>query len=153
MTLLVTWCLTYGIYLAFAGDVSVDESVTGLLMATLMTVWALLIRRSSPDRFAASWEVVRHVLRAVADVPSAAAQTGLVLLKTVLAGGSPGRAHRDAFRFGGSDATDRTRRAIAVLCASLAPDRFVADVKRDDEVALLHSIVRRDHVPDPRWLE
>jgi hypothetical protein len=153
MASLVIWCLIYVIYLAFAGDISVHEGVTGLALATLMTVWAVVIRRSSPDRFAASWEIVRHVLRAIADIPGAAARTGGMLFKTVAAGGSPGRSHRDPFQFGSDDAAERTRRAVANLCASLAPDRFVVNIKRDDEVALLHYIVRRDHVPDPRWLE
>jgi hypothetical protein len=153
MVSLVTWCLAYGIYLAFAGDLSLDECVTGLAVATSMTVWAMVIRRSSADRFAASWELVRHVLRAVAAVPSAAVRTSLMFFRTIVAGASPGRAYRDPFRFGGDNAIDQSRRAVAILCASLTPDRFVIDLNSDDEVALTHYVVRRDHDPDPRWLE
>jgi hypothetical protein len=153
MASLVIWCIAYGTYLAFAGNISISECITGLAVAGLMTVWATVIRRSSPDRFEASWQLVRHVLRAIAAVPPAAVRTGLAFFRNVVAGASPGRAHRDPFRFGGDNAIDRSRRAIAVLCASLAPDRFVVSVRRDDEVALTHYVVRRDHDPDPRWLE
>jgi hypothetical protein len=153
MTVVLIWCFTFGIYLGIAGDASVDECAAGMAVALVMTIWALLIRRSSPNRFAASLDLVRHLLRAVGDVPRAAMQTGVVLFRTVVAGGTPGRAHRDPFRFGHDDASDRSRRAVAVLSASLAPDRFVVSVNRDDEVALMHDIVRRDHDPDPRWLE
>lgn len=152
--ILVTWCLVFAIYLLFAGTVSLHELVTALVLASLGAAWARLIRHCSPRQFSVSREMVPPVLRATGGLVSATAHTGKLLLKIVAAGGSPGRSHITDFHYGRrNDPAQRSRRAAAVLIASMSPDRFVVDVDRKSRTVLIHNLVRRDHEPDPQWLK
>ena len=152
MNTCLVWCLAFATYLLFAGDVRVDELIAAFVLASLATVWAAVVRRCSRLRFAPSAEAFSHLLRALARLPAAAARTGRALPKVAVLRSSK-RAQECRFRYGRTGARDRTRRALAVICASLAPDRFVVDVEPDAQTALLHDILRRSRVPDPRWLE
>ncbi|HEX4041177.1 MAG TPA: hypothetical protein VHY10_05705 [Xanthobacteraceae bacterium] len=151
---LAVWCLTFAAYLLFAGTASVDELVTAVVLAGLAAAWAQFIRGCSPRRFAKSRELVAPLWRAIGSLFRATAQTGKLLLKVAAAGGSPGRLHVTNFHYGRrNDPVQRSRRAAAVLLASLAPDRFVVAVDRKSRTVLIHNLIRRDHEPDRRWLE
>lgn len=155
MTTLVIWCSAYVTYLIFAGTLSADELGVAAVLASLSALWAYALRENSRRRFSAAWADIPPVLKALGGLYPAAARTGAVLLRTVARGGSPGRARPRRFRFGPADeARERGRRALAVLCASLAPDRFVVNVERGRSEALLHAVTgRTDRPPDPEWLE
>lgn len=151
---LSVWCLTFAAYLLFAGTVSGHELVTAVVLAGLAAAWARFISGCSPLRFAASRQLAMPILRAVVGLFRATARTGKLLLKVAVAGGSPGRLHVTDFHYGRrNDGVQRSRRAVAVLLASLSPDRFVVEVDRTSRVVLIHDLVRRRHEPDPRWLE
>lgn len=47
-----TWCLCGAVYLIFAGQLRWDEGATAVVLATLATVWSILIRRCSTVHFA-----------------------------------------------------------------------------------------------------
>lgn len=151
---LIVWCLTFAAYLLFAGTVSVHELATAVVLAGLAAAWAQFIRGCSPLRFAASRQLAMPIVRAGVALFRATARTGKLLVKVAVAGGSPGRLHVTDFHYGRrNDGAQRSRRAAAVLLASLSPDRFVVEVDRKKRVVLVHNLVRRDHEPDPRWLE
>jgi multisubunit Na+/H+ antiporter MnhE subunit len=150
----VTWCLSLGTYLLFAGTISLTEFLAGLACATVLTGWARVIRRHSGRHFVAAREQIWPVLAALADLVPATGHTGIVLAKAAIAGGSPGCSRRFRFRFGADDdPSDRTRRAIAILIASLAPNRFVVDAERNRGFALMHAIDGSQGETDAEWLQ
>lgn len=150
---LLVWCFVFGTYLIFAGTLSVSELLTGVVVSALATVWAGLISASPARRFSAAKEQIRPALVAVAALFMATVRTGGVLAKVAVRGGSPGRSVRSRFRFGPrEDPRARSRRAIAVLCASLAPNRFVVEVERSRGEALLHA-VDMSAAPNSEWLQ
>jgi hypothetical protein len=154
VTNLIIWCLTFAAYLLFAGTLSLHELITAVVLASFVAAWVQFIRNCSPQRFVASYALVKPILRATAGLFPATARTGKLLFKVAVTGGSPGRLHVTDFRYGRrNDSMQRLRRAAAVLSASLSPDRFVVEVDRKKDAVLIHNLVRRDHEPDPRWLE
>lgn len=154
MTSVGIWCFAFGSYLLFAGTISLSELLTGFVAAMLAAFWALLIRASSRHRFEARREQIPPVLRASVGIFPATLRTAAVLGKVAVSGGSPSRSMRSRFRPGPSeDPREQSRRAIAVLCASLAPNRFVVNAERRRGEALLHSIDRSNSELDPEWLQ
>jgi hypothetical protein len=76
-----------------------------------------------------------------------------VFVKVAALGGSPGRGPELPFLRGAEDdPEDRTRRASAVLIASLAPDNFVVRAPPHKDRVLMHTILSTDATRDPRWL-
>jgi Na+/H+ ion antiporter subunit len=151
---IIIWCLAFGSYLLFAGTVSVTELVTGLALGVFAASWATLIRENSRPRFGAAREQVAPLLSALAALWPATVRTGSVLCKVAVCGGALGRSIRARFK-PGSRAQPRQcmRRALAVLCASLAPNRFVVDLERGRGEALLHAIDGSSEQADPEWLQ
>jgi multisubunit Na+/H+ antiporter MnhE subunit len=150
---IVIWCLALGTYLLFAATISVSELLAGFIVAALAALWAHVIHASSVRRFSPAREQIAAVLRALAAIFPATVRTSAVLSKVAICGGAPGRSMRSRFRIGfGEDPGQRTRRALIVLCASLAPNRFVVDVERGRGEALMHAIDRLGGEPDPEWL-
>lgn len=154
MSTILIWCVTFVMYLLFAGTISTNELVTAVILASLATGWAVLIRASSPRRFAYSREFLPPIARACASLLPATARIGALLFRIAAVGGTPGRSHLTDFHYGRrNDPMQRARRAVAVLLASLAPDRFVIDIDRSRRQVFIHNLSRRDHAPDSRWLE
>jgi len=151
MTLVLTWCLSGAVYLLFAGQVSADEVATAVVLATLATVWSVVIRRCSQVHFGHAPHLTAALLRAMRDLMPAAMRVGLILVRSAGQRASPGRAVRAAFAPGrAGDPAARTRRAVALLAASLAPDRLV--IATDANEAHLHVLGELSHAPDARWL-
>jgi hypothetical protein len=154
MTTIVIWCVAFGSYLIFAGTISFNEVSTGAVVAALAAAWAYLISDRSRQRFGARREQVAPALRAVAGLGPATLHTAAILTRAGLHGGSPGRALRSPLRFGlEDDPGARSRRALAVLCASLAPDCFVVHLDHRRSEAVMHAIDRAERESDPEWLQ
>jgi hypothetical protein len=153
MSIIPIWSVSFGLYLLFAGEISLHEIATGLVLAGLATVWAYLIRQTSPRDFALCYELADPLLRGVKHLIPATLATAVVLSRIAAVGGPAGRLDSDNFDYGTREhSEDRTRRAFAVLLASFAPDRFVVDVRRRSWSVLTHVIVSGQQEPDPRWL-
>lgn len=153
MTIIPIWCVSFALYLLFAGEISRHEITTGLVLAGLATVWTRLTRRTSPRNFALSYELANPLLRGLMRLLPATLATGVALLRIAAGGGPAGRFDSDDFDYGTPEnAADRARRAFAVLLASFAPDRFVIDVRGRSWSVLTHVIVSSQREPDPRWL-
>lgn len=154
MSMLLVWCITLATYLLFAGTISRNELVTAGLLAFLAAGWAFLIWRISIEHFATRVQHLPPILRAVRGLVPATARTAFVLLTVIAKLRTPGRAVGTRFRFGESaDPVERSRRALAVLCASLAPDRFVVVIERGRAEAILHVLRQAKTEPDAEWLQ
>ena len=154
MATIVIWCVAFGSYLIFAGTISVNELITGAVAATLAAAWAYVISDCARRRFGAHREQIVPTLRAIAGLGPATLRTAAVLIGAALHGGSPGRALRGPLRFGVcDDPAARSRRALAVLCASLAPDRFVVHLDHRRSEAVMHAIDGAERQSDPEWLQ
>lgn len=151
---IVIWCVAFGTYLLLACTISLSELLTAFAVAVLAVLWAHLIRSNSRRRFSAGREQIVPGLRAFAGLFPATLRTAAILGKVAIRGGSPGCLVRSRFEFGRSEnPRQRTRRALAVLCASLAPDRFVVAVERRRSEALIHAIDDSRGETDPEWLQ
>jgi hypothetical protein len=152
MSTILIWCALLGLYLLFAGEVSRNELACALVLASAGTAWVHLVRAGAPRRFAVV-RAIAPVGKALARLPVATFFSGGALLDAARRGASAGRARRCRFVHGADDdPQERTRRALAVLSASLAPDRFVVTLARGDE-ALLHDLGAGAALPDERWLQ
>jgi hypothetical protein len=138
MTRIAIWCFACVIYLVFAGSLGTHELVVAAVLATLSTLWARAIRENSRRQFSAAREQVAPLLRAIGDLFPATLRSGAALLKAAARSGSPGRALSCRFHFGLDDEPrQRSRRAFSVLCASLAPNRFVINIERGRAEAII----------------
>jgi multisubunit Na+/H+ antiporter MnhE subunit len=152
VTTLLVAALSMALYLVFAGTVGTSELIAAVLIGILATLWASLLQRHSERRFRYSTELNILLPRMVRLVIQGTYRTTIALLKSALAGTSPGKALRVDFDPGPRDsATDRTRRALAILAASVAPDSFIVRLDRGRE-ALVHSITDTDSKRDRRLL-
>lgn len=147
------WCLSYAAYMLFAGTETADEFITAGVLASFAALWAFLIRRVSRRRFSLTWIGLQQVARSIGHLPVAVVRTAGVLTSAIVRGTSPGRFYEVQFRASQGGAAESTRRALAVLCASLAPDSFVVDAEPERNVASIHRIVPGHHSPDQRWLQ
>ena len=147
------WLVAFAGYLLFAGSLSATEFVTSAVLACASVAWMLVVRRCARWHFAFSIPHVRVWLKTLGAIVPASARVLVVLARTAICGGSPGRAVDTPFLRGGEDdPRQRARRATAVLAASLAPDRFVVRAEPRHERVLVHVIVSSPAARDPRWL-
>ncbi|MGN6314602.1 MAG: hypothetical protein ACTHMO_12705 [Rhodanobacteraceae bacterium] len=149
---IVAWCLAFAGYLLFAGKFSVHEFETAAVLAAGAVLWTFLIRRCAPRRFALSRLDALVWLKVIGAAAPATLRVFGALARVAVVGGSPGREGIARFLRGAeNDPRDRTRRANAVLAASLAPDSFVVRARPRHEGALLHTILP-PRARDARWL-
>jgi hypothetical protein len=142
------------LYLFFGGVLSATEGVTAGAIAGFTAIWICLLRRTAIRSFAASSQVPVKICQAVLAIFPATARVTAVLVRVATQGCSAGKARKYHFSSGReSDPAERTRRAAAVWMASLAPDHFVVALNPDDSEAFLHSILKTERPPDPRWLQ
>lgn len=205
MSILLIWCAFFATYLLFAGQISWHEVVTGIVLASLTTVWPQVVRRTSRRCFSFLPQFLRPMARGLGQLVSGTLTTGAVLVRVAFFGVDAGRARANDFDDGvresrglptalfnpaivtwlarfylawaghwywsgwlhlmGRDwriqrapdgesrqSVDRARRAVAVLLASCAPDRFVVNVDRRSEKVLIHTLVPSERELDPQWL-
>lgn len=251
MSIVLTWCAGFTVYLLFAGQISWHEVATGIVLASLSTAWARIIRRTSQRHFRFSSNLLRPLGRGLAQLFPATFATGAVLARVAALGGRTGHCRANYFEYGeredstsglrgaisglvasagrhkigiglvlvglttaltwtirrmprrvltsvrlpgwltravsralpqllafgaallrvwetvrpagrserdhldngvAKQSVDRTRRAFAVLLASCTPDRFVVNLDRRSQTALVHVIVPDERELDPLWL-
>lgn len=153
MKVVSVWCSASALYLLFAGTVSAHESAVAILLGALATPWAWLIRHRARRNFEAFQAHAGPWLHTLRGLNSATLRTAGVLSRVALAGGSPGRTTRATFLRDREDAPRaRSRRASAVLLASMAPDRFVLRERPGRDTVLMHELVAGEALPDPQWL-
>jgi hypothetical protein len=148
-----TWATGFAPYLLAAGQASVHEAVTGAFVAVGATVFTCLLSGMSARRFCWSVSAFRPAVAALANLPKGTGRTAVALWRAVTTDGTQARSPAVPFDYGPENGEKaRTRRALAVLLATLAPDRFVVTLASGKGQALLHAIVPLDHPVDRRWL-
>lgn len=154
MSIVLLWCTIFAIYLLFAGQISRHEVLTGIVLASLATAWARIVAAASQRHFRFALAFSRPLGRGLGHLISAALVTSGVLARVAVLGDRAG--HAEVHRFIGSGTfrppADRARRAIAVLLASCAPDRFVVNIDHHSGTVLIHAIVPGERELDPQWL-
>ena len=146
--------LAAALYYLFAGQLTGSETICAALAVAPAIAWAALIARVSEHRLqlAAPWRLlVRKVIRSVA---SDSLRVGRELLRAIgrRPGGPVGALVRQPFRMGAADdGADAAHRALAVLAISLAPNQYVVRLAPDQDLLLLHSLVRVAKRPDTEW--
>lgn len=150
---LICWCVAFPAYLLTAGGASVHELATGGVFAAGAALFADLLARASSINFDLPDGSLRRSLTAIASLPRASARTGGALWRVAVTGRSWTGSPAIPFQFGArDDPPERTRRAVALLLASLTPDRFVVRMEPEPGGTFLHTIVPAHHAPDLRWL-
>ncbi len=145
----VAWLVFFGVYLLYAGEVSLNEILAGIPAAGALACFAVASRRAEQRhlRVRAPWP--RLLLRPVGSLFADAAKVGRVLLAALVRrpDGPIGRAAAQPFREGGSD--DAGRRALVTLGSSVAPNGYVLAIGR--ETLILHRLAPSAPDPDRDW--
>ena len=147
----------WALYLALAGTLSASELVTGAIVAAVCTGWSALLRHCSPHRFQADITHLAPWGRSLRQLLPEALATGALLCRVVWRGGPVGSMRKQPFIPGrGGMAGTRARRASALLCASLAPARFIVRLHSAEAHALVHELYTQDEhrfsEAKKRWL-
>lgn len=149
----LTWLVAFGLYVLFAGTISMHEIVVAAVLASMATVWAIVIRYNAEQSFTFRADAIVPVARATLQLAPATLTT-LVRLLTATAGGTaPGHFATELFHFGRDDPPERFRRAAAVLAASLTPECFVVRIHKERDGVTNHRIGASRRAPDPQWLQ
>jgi hypothetical protein len=141
------------LYLLLAGTLSVSEGATAVLVGILAGLWTLAIRHQCQNRFGVPRGLLRASASAVRLLLHGTWRATGILLSAAFGAEVRGRPLRVEFHPGvRSSAPERTRRALALLGASVAPDSYVVRLAHGRE-ALLHSIGSPGaRARDPLWL-
>ena len=146
------WVVLLGLYILFAGTVSVTELIAGLVAVTV-TAGLLVALRHEPRRSVRARPPVRIVLHSTVAVFADAWHVGRVLLRAILRrpDGQAGQVVRQPFRQGGDDAREAGRRGIVVLAASLAPNGYVLHIPNKENALVLHRLAPAPATGDREW--
>lgn len=144
----IRWAALTALYLALAGQVSTAETVMGVSAGLLLAILSLLLRdRAEPAlRVSAPWHRLLpragwSILRDLVRVAGALARA-IVLGRAGSIARQPFAAKHDGARAAG-------RNALAILLASLAPNGYVLERRRDS--LLLHRLAKAPAAPKRDW--
>ena len=139
------WVVLLGLYILFAGTVSVTELIAGLVAVTV-TAGLLVALRHEPRRSVRARPPVRIVLHSTLAVFADSWHVAWVLLRAILR-----QVVRQPFRQGGDDAREAGRRGIVVLAASLAPNGYVLHIPNKENALVLHRLAPAPATGDREW--
>lgn len=140
------------LYLLFVGQLSFEESGLALASGVAAALLAASLTAVSKIHFRFEPAAAAAFGRAMANIPVAAARVAAVFLRAI-ASKATGSVIMQTFMFGRDrDPAAVTRRAVAILAVSLAPDRFALCTSRERREIKLHTLVKPRKKDDPRWL-
>ncbi|OYV41043.1 MAG: hypothetical protein B7Z80_02930 [Rhodospirillales bacterium 20-64-7] len=142
----LTWTALFGIYLLLTGEAATDEIIAAAAAAAAGSALSVAVRAGSGHTFRLAPAVwLPPVGRALAALPREVGTVGWHLLKPCL---SAGRMETPALlKAAGSDPA--TNRAVQVLAASLAPNRFVVSLVQSERM-LTHRLAGPSTSDAPR---
>ena len=153
MVRVASWCGAWLLYLLLAGQLSSSELLTGAVVVALVATWSAALRSASQCRFRFSRTELACWVRACLELPAASLRVGYALLQALVHGDLRSRARQQPSQYGAiNDPVERSRRASAVLAASLTPPRFVVLLPEDEAHVLLHELATPARELDPKWL-
>ena len=138
------WVVLAVAYMVFAGSLSLNEALAGLVCATLATLWWWTVGRRGDIHFYIDRATFPPLGRALRGIPRQTVRIGLHLVGTVLgrAGGGTTR-DRSAVEWSWATPTGDTApaaRAVGLLAASLAPDSYVLILDREHGTVTTHDL-------------
>ena len=145
----------FGIYILFAGQVSVTEIEAGAPAAVAAAGFTVLLHRvAEPERafrLKAPW--LRVLGKPLAALFPDAVRVGRALLQALWRRPSSavGLVVRQPFQEGGGDPASAARRGLVTLGSSLAPNGYVLGIPDEEEALLLHRLAAVPPDPDQRW--
>ncbi|KAB1072737.1 hypothetical protein [Methylobacterium planeticum] len=140
------WLLLSGIYLLFAGTLSLTETAAAVLCGLLAAIWTRCAGDPGEIRFRLRPDLFRPVLRAASELPGQTFSVGLRLAKAAVRGGSGGSALTAAsstlsrFSLADSNPEARADRAVGILAASLAPRSYVVRLDPERGIVVMHDL-------------
>jgi hypothetical protein len=158
LTVVCVFVASLALYMLFAGSFETHEALAGLGGAVVVTVLAVTARHGDRRaiRLRAPW--VRLLLRVLRSLLRDTVRVGAVLLRAIVHPPQrvTGRIARQIFVPGDEAPSDRGRRALVTLAASVAPNGIVLELPRspmvgEHPVMLLHRLVPDEPAPDPEW--
>ena len=143
------WAALFGLWLLLVFKLDVAELVTGAVCAAVAALGVVLVKRETHVHFRlrAAW------LAPLARLPWRTVADSAILFRALarqLAGGPAPRGSLRAVRFqagGEHDPQASSRRALAGWLGSFAPNGFVVGIDLEEDVMLVHELVRSGSPP------
>jgi hypothetical protein len=142
------WLMAVAVYILLAGEISATELAAGSSLAGLIVIFLILQRRVVRRRYSPAVPLKAFVRPISALLPDAV-RVGKILLASLFHPGMTGHLLQQPFTEGTTTPEDVSRRAVAVLGISLAPNAFAICQQKD--ALLLHCLHPRQATPDPKW--
>jgi hypothetical protein len=139
------FALLLGLYLLLAGQLSTDEAVAGAVGSAVLTLVSLIVRAGSDRQFRFTgirW--LTQPVSALVTLPGETTRVALRLMQPVIVGGA---VQSKPAPTAANDPPSRATRAVAILCASLAPNSFVVAELPARREFLVHVLVRGETNP------
>jgi hypothetical protein len=131
-------------YLAFAGSVSANEGLAGIVCATLGTAWWWGVGRRGGTRFRFDRNGLRPLGGALLGLPRQTLRVGVHLVRAVTGRAGGGaireRSVADVVWARPEGDTAPAARAAGLLAASLAPDSYVLTLDREHGTVATHAL-------------
>ncbi len=141
LRLAVVWAVLFGLYMLFAGSLSLDEAGVGAACAGAGGLWWARAGRTGGTHFSGWTRSLRPVWDALVAMPGATVRVGGQLVGAVLRGGPPGSvAYRRDADSAWAQADTPAERALGLIGASLAPDTYVLRENGGDGGIVDHSL-------------
>ncbi len=148
-----TWVAFAAAYVLFAGQINLTETIAGLPLATVVTMFVVALRRCEQRslRLDAPW--LRLGRRVLVSLASDVVRVSGVLLRALARrpDGTVGRLTHQPLRRGGEAPREAGRRGLVSLAISMAPNGFMVTIPEQGDVMVLHRLVDVPPVPDHEW--
>jgi hypothetical protein len=145
------WLAAAGLYLLFAGTLSVTEATAAAAGASLALAFHVAARRCSIFSFAGPVPWARLICRALGTVIRDIVSVAVRLAAAGLTG-RPGEGEtRQAFDPGDDSPQAERRRAVVTLAASIAPNGYVMGIETDPPMLLMHRLAPSAPSLDRTW--
>lgn len=143
----VFWLVLAAFYALFAGEISLTETLAGLIATGFASAYGVLLHRSCSRALGLSAPWPRMIFRPLAALAPDAWRVGRVLVYALWRrpDGPAGMVSRQFFKPGGPGPGDAGRRGIVTLALSFAPNGYVLDIQ--DSGIILHRLA--DAIPSP----
>lgn len=150
----VAWALLLGLYLALAGQASMDEAVAGAVAGLAAALLSVAVRRTAERRFSFRHVPWLHVLSGPAvSLAKDTVRVGIVLARAALygAGAVHGAVVRQPFSREGQEGEAAARRALVTFGVSLPPNSYVLRIADERDEMRLHRLAEWTPSPDREW--
>ena len=148
-----TWVASFGLYLLFAGELSLSELGTAVVAAAAIAIFSvgLAKQKTRSFRFLALWP--RLIWVPLFSLMPDSWRVGRVLVSTVwrARASTIGVFQKQSFQHGGNTREAAGRRGLATLAISFAPNGYVVEINDVADEMLIHRLRSSAPKADTRW--